>query len=71
MISIPITEEAYEALKATIPRIDHAATSKGRNGKMRIWLDRKIVDRLLHLRGPGESHSDVILRMAKEGGSEE
>jgi transposase InsO family protein len=24
MISIPITEEAYEALKATMPRIDHS-----------------------------------------------
>ena len=32
MISIPITEEAYEALKARIPRIDQAPTSQGRNG---------------------------------------
>jgi hypothetical protein len=29
MISIPITEEAHEALKAAIPRIDQAPTSKG------------------------------------------
>jgi predicted CopG family antitoxin len=65
MISIPITEEAYEALKARIPRIDQAPTSKGRNGTMRIWVDRKFVDRLLVLRGPGESYSDVILRLAE------
>ncbi len=65
MISIPITEEAYEALKARIPRIDQAPTSKGRNGQMRISLDRKFVDRLLVLRGPGESYSDVILRLAE------
>jgi len=65
MISIPITEEAYEALKARIPRIDEASTSKGRNGQMRISLDRKFVNRLLELRGPGESYSDVILRVAK------
>jgi hypothetical protein len=32
---------------------------------MRIWLDRKFVDRLQALRGPGESYSDVILRVAK------
>ena len=64
MISIPITEEAYEALKARIPRSDQAPTSEGRNGQMRISLDRKFVDRLLELRRPGESYSDVILRLA-------
>ena len=64
MISIAITEEAYEALKARMPRIDQAPTSKGRNGQMRISLDRKFVDRLLELRRPGESYSDVILRLA-------
>lgn len=65
MISIPITEEAYEFLKARVPRIDQAPTSEGRNGKMRIWVDRKFVDRLLVLRGPGEGYSEVILRLAK------
>ena len=65
MISIPITEEAYEALKARMPRIERAPTSQGRNGQMRISLDRKFVDGLLELRRPGESYSDVILRLAK------
>jgi hypothetical protein len=32
---------------------------------MRIWLDRKFIDRLLALRRPGENYSDVILRLAK------
>ena len=45
--------------------LDPSDRSKGRNGWMRIWLDRKFVDRLLALRGPGESYSDVILRVAK------
>ena len=36
MISIPSTEQTYEALKARIPRIDEAPTSQGRNGQMRI-----------------------------------
>jgi predicted CopG family antitoxin len=65
MISIPISEEAYEALRARMPRIDQAPTSQGRNGQIRISLDRKFVDRLLELRRPGESYSDVILRLAK------
>jgi predicted CopG family antitoxin len=63
MISIPITDQAYEALKARIPRIDQARTPQDGNGKMRIWVDRKFVDRLLELRSSGESYSDVILRL--------
>jgi hypothetical protein len=39
------------------------------NGERLIWLDRPVVDRLHHLRGPGESYSDVILRLAAEGAS--
>ena len=33
-------------------------------GEKLIWLDRAVVDRLRSLRGPGESYSDVILRLA-------
>jgi hypothetical protein len=64
MISIPITDEAYEALKARMPRIEEAPTSRGRSGQLRISLDRKFVDRVLEVRRPGENYSDVILRMA-------
>jgi hypothetical protein len=64
MISIPITHQACEALKARIPGIDQARLSQGGNGTTRIWVDRKIVDRLLELRSAGESYSDVILRLA-------
>jgi hypothetical protein len=64
MISIPITEAAYEALKVRIPRIDQAPTSKGRNGR-RIWLDRELIDRLLAHRGPGEAYSDIIMRLVE------
>jgi hypothetical protein len=33
-------------------------------GEKLIWLERAAVDRLRGLRGPGESFSDVILRIA-------
>ena len=33
-------------------------------GEKLIWLDRAMIDRLRGLRGPGESFSDVILRIA-------
>jgi predicted CopG family antitoxin len=32
---------------------------------IRIWFDRAVVDRLGQMRGPGESYSDVIIRLAK------
>jgi predicted CopG family antitoxin len=72
LISISITAEAYQAIKATLrdgadslpPQPD------GRSG-VRIWLANKFVNRLGALRGPGESYSDVIIRLAKGDGSEE
>jgi hypothetical protein len=36
------------------------------NGQRYIWLPRAVVGRLRALRGPGESFSDVILRLAAE-----
>ena len=65
MVSIPITDEACEALKARNPGIDQDQTSRGRNGQLRIWVDRTFLDQLLAVRRPGESYSDVILRLAK------
>jgi hypothetical protein len=32
-------------------------------GERLIWLDRAVVARLKAMRGPGESYSDVILRL--------
>jgi hypothetical protein len=36
-------------------------------GGVRFLVDRKTLDRLRSLRGPGESYSDVILRLAAGG----
>jgi hypothetical protein len=33
------------------------------NGERLIWLEPHIVNKLRYLRGPGESYSDVILRL--------
>jgi hypothetical protein len=64
MVAISITPEAFEAIRATLPHSD-APPSEGPDGLIRIWLDRKVVDRLGQMRGPGESYSDVILRLAR------
>jgi hypothetical protein len=34
------------------------------NGERRIWLTPNVVNRLRFLRGPGESYSDAILKLA-------
>ena len=36
-------------------------------GERHIWLEEAWVDRRGAMRGPGESYSDVILRLAGEG----
>jgi hypothetical protein len=63
MIAIAIVPAAYEAIKATLS--DGAPRSIGPDGQMQIWLDHAVVDRLRALRRPGESYSDVILKLAE------
>jgi hypothetical protein len=67
MISISITAEAYEAIKAALAERGGVPPRPGPDGLIRIWLDRKSVDRPGQMPGPGESYSDMILRLAKAG----
>jgi hypothetical protein len=62
MIAITITSEAYEIILLGTAK---APSPQGEDGLIRVWLDCKFVDRLGHMRDPGESYSDVILRLAK------
>jgi hypothetical protein len=36
-------------------------------GERLIWLDHAVVNRLRAMRGPGESYSDVIMRVVEAG----
>ena len=66
MVRITITAAAYEAIAATLPfgsvGIDREADAKG---ERQIWLEPRVLDRLKAMRRPGDSYSDVILRLAK------
>jgi hypothetical protein len=68
MVRIAISEAAFEAIAATLP---FGSTSyenvTNEKGERLVWLDPTVVDRLRSLRGPGESYSDVILKLAAEG----
>ena len=65
MIAIAVTPAAHEAIKASLLGTADANPRPGPDGLIRIWLDRKFVDRLAQMRDPGESYSDVIIRLAK------
>ena len=65
MIRIAITQAAFDAIVAAMPLGSVGYENKANErGERLIWLDRAVVDRLRSLRGPGESYSDVILRIA-------
>ncbi|MGA8584442.1 MAG: hypothetical protein WB715_11525 [Roseiarcus sp.] len=67
MIAISITAEAYKAIKATLPDgADSLPPQPDSRLGVRIWLATGFVNRLGQMRGPGESYSDVILRLAEK-----
>ena len=64
MIRISMTAEAFEAISAPL---GSAASSMGvtRRARLMIWLESAVVDRQTAMRGPGESYSEVILRLVE------
>jgi len=65
MIRIAITPAAYAAIASTLPSSVGVEPQRAPNGDFHIWLEPRFVDRLRAMRGPGESYSDAILRLAK------
>jgi hypothetical protein len=69
VIRMAITQAAFDAIAATLPAGSVAYEPAVEDGGLRyIWLEAPWVDRLKSYRGPGESYSDVILRLAAAGG---
>jgi hypothetical protein len=66
MISITITIAGFEAIAATCRWLGSVGFERevDAEGERQIWLEPRFVDRLAAMRGPGESYSDVILRVA-------
>jgi hypothetical protein len=65
MVRIAISQSAFDAIAKTLPLGSVGYENKvNEKGERLIWLDTAVVDRLRHLRGPGESYSDVILWLA-------
>jgi len=70
MIRIAISVEAFGAIARTLPLGSVGyETAPNAKGEMHIWIDDRQADKLTAMRGPGESYSDVILRLAKQEGA--
>jgi hypothetical protein len=64
---LAINGEAFEAIATTLPLGSVGYENKiDEHGQRLIWLEPNVVDRLRAMRGPGESFSDVILRIAAQ-----
>jgi hypothetical protein len=65
MIRITITP-AYAAIAGTLPwGTVGVEPQRAENGDYFIWVTPGVVAKLRALRDPGESYSDVIMRVAK------
>jgi hypothetical protein len=65
MIRLAITPAAYAVIVATLPASVGLEQNSAPNGEFYVWLDLKYVDQLRAMRKPGESYSDVIVRLAE------
>ncbi|HEY1780067.1 MAG TPA: hypothetical protein VGG79_06480 [Roseiarcus sp.] len=67
MIKIAITLAAFEAIGRAMPVGSVAVEPQAAdNGEREIWLAPHVINKLRAIRGPGESYSDVIIRLAVE-----
>ena len=64
MVRIFVTEEAFEAIKATLPLGTVAFEPEVTKGLRSIWVEPAVVAKLKRMRGPSETFSHVILRLA-------
>jgi hypothetical protein len=65
MVRITISQAALEAITATLPLGSVGYENEtNEKGERYVWLDHGVVNRLKAMRGPGQSYSDVIVRLA-------
>jgi hypothetical protein len=66
MIRVALTDEAYDAIASTLPK-GAARWPMQRDGdQCFIQVEAAVVDSMRAMRRPGESYSEVILRLAGE-----
>jgi hypothetical protein len=67
VIRIAISQAAFDTIASTMPIGSVGYEGQiNEKGERLIWLDHAAVAKLRHLRGPGESFSDVIMRLSAD-----
>ena len=69
MIRIAITEAAYDAIASTLPNGAARWPMQRERDQCFIQVEAAVVDRMRSMRRPGESYSNVILRLVELGGA--
>jgi hypothetical protein len=65
LVTISISPAAFAAIEATLPDDREAEARPDGKGGYLVALPHGVLDRLGAMRGPGESYSDVIIRVAR------
>jgi hypothetical protein len=67
MVRISISQAAFDAVAATLPLGSMAFEPElNAKGERLVWLEPPVIDRVTAMRQPGESYSDVILRLIEQ-----
>ena len=65
MIRVALTDAAYDAIASTLPRGAARWPMQRDRGQCFIQVEAAVVDRMRAMRRPGESYSQVILRLVE------
>jgi hypothetical protein len=65
MIRVALTDVAYDAIASTLPKGAARWPMQRDQGQCFIQVEAAVVDRMRAMRRPGESYSNVILRLVE------
>src|SRR5580700_9399624 len=65
MIRVALTDAAYDAIASTLPKGAARWPMQRDRGQCFIQVEAAVVDRMRAMRRPGESYSQVILRLVE------
>jgi hypothetical protein len=65
MIRLALTDAAYDAIASTLPKGAARWPMQRDRGQCFIQVEAAVVDRMRAMRRPGESYSQVILRLVE------
>jgi hypothetical protein len=65
MIRVALTDSAYDAIASTLPKGAARWPMQRDRGQCFIQVEAAVIDRMRAMRRPGESYSEIILRLVE------